>query len=135
MAPGSVPTGSGRAGSFSSSEILEQVALALAAAAGLAFGLVLSWVFGACGGGWTLSVPFRFANERARYGTYGWYVSYWLYCTESMYVAVAVAVARGEAQVPDQPRMIVRACRIGSERPGAKAQDTVPRPRLGGRDK
>ena len=66
MAPGSVPTGSGRAGSFSSSEILEQVALALAAAAGLAFGLVLSWVFGACGGGWTLSVPFRFANERAR---------------------------------------------------------------------
>lgn len=103
MAPGSVPTGSGRAGSFSSSEILEQVALALAAAAGLAFGLVLSWVFGACGGGWTLSIPFRFANERARGQPterdmvwYGWYGLYWLYCTESTYVAVAVAVAREE---------------------------------------
>ena len=95
MAPGSVPTGSGRAGSFSSSEILEQVALALAAAAGLAFGLVLSWVFGACGGGWTLSIPFRFANERAREQPTErdmvWDGLYWLYCTERTYVAAAVA--------------------------------------------
>jgi hypothetical protein len=69
MAPGSVPAGSGRAGSSSSSEILEQVALALAAAAGLASGLVLSWVLGpVVGGGPSLfcSVPFcERASERA----------------------------------------------------------------------
>lgn len=66
MAPGSVPAGSGRAGSFSSSEILEQVALALAAAAGLASGLVLSWVLGPVVGGGPSLVLFRFASERGK---------------------------------------------------------------------
>jgi hypothetical protein len=62
MAPGSVPAGSGRAGNFSSSEILERVALGCGRVG------LWPWVLGPGGavvGGGSFWSLFRFAIERA----------------------------------------------------------------------